>query len=112
MPLSTRMPYPGVCVMPSATSPPDEPIWKTSGVGEDATTLPRLADVVNCTSAQGPGKAGGTLPGVGQASPAGAAGMLVAAKGLLEAIPVPRLTVYRRNRLPLTTAVGPRLGSM
>jgi len=34
---------------------------------------------VNCTSAHVAGKTGGTLPGVGQAAPAGAAGIVVAA---------------------------------
>src|SRR2546426_10031382 len=107
MPLSTLMPYPGVWVMPRATSPPEEPIWKASGVAAEGESLPRLAEVVNCTSAQGPGNAGGTLPGVGHASPAGAAGMVVAANGLDEAVAVLRLTVKGKNRLALTTAVGP-----
>src|SRR5438132_9486596 len=75
-PLSTRMPMPSVCVMPSATSTAADPIWNMSGVGWLPLTLPRLADVVNCTSVHWPGLVGGTVFGVGHEEDVGA-GLIV-----------------------------------
>ncbi len=61
MPLSTRMPNPGVWVMPRSTSVADEPDWNTCGTGGLGITLPRLAEVVNGTSVQVAVNVGGTL---------------------------------------------------
>src|SRR3982074_2539646 len=103
------MPNPGTWVMPRNTSVAVDPAWKACGLGIAGTTFPRLAEVVNCTSAQVLVKVGGSELGTGQ-DPGAAAGMVVAAKGLWTAA-VLRSTRTGRKRLALTTAWGPLTAS-
>src|SRR5579884_1878881 len=103
MPLSTRTPNPGVCVIPRSTSALDDPIWNVCGTSDPGITFPRLAEVVNCTSGQVPGNVGGTLPGVGHAGFAGAAGITVGVNGL-EALADCKSTRYGAKRFGLTIA--------
>src|SRR5579864_3765967 len=111
MPLSTRTPMPGVCVMPSSTSAAAEPVWNMSGVGWPLFILPRLADDVNCTRVHCPGLVGGTLFGVGHDDGDGA-GLITVGANTLETLAFFRLTRTGRNRFAFTTACGPLTGSL
>src|SRR5207253_10862650 len=88
-------------------------VWNTSGVRLALTTLPRLAEVVNCASAHVLVNVGGTLFATGHDAPdAPLAGGVPVADGITAAgngfdtAPVVRFTRTGRNRLALTTACG------